>query len=194
MTNGIIQGLLVELELIYQIKQITLKEIKMKTLNTQSTKEEEIQFLKKVASAAGDGSYLHSLLSTKLVGWMEDQIHNDFGCDLMGNWELAEEQLTESKRATRILEQQLEVANNLLKSTEAEYEARVKHAESIQHQLGEQLMDMTNQWHQALDEKHELEVLAQDRADEILRLKAALYDAEHPASSPRIVPNVIVQR
>lgn len=153
----------------------------MKTLNTQSTKAEEIQFLKEIASAAGTGSYLHSLLSTKLVGWMESQIRDDFGCDLMGNWELAEEQLTESTREIRALNTQLNVAHADAKKAKEEHESQIGMIETTLHMLDTQLADMTNQWHQALDEKHELKVLAQDRADEILRLKAALYDAEHPS-------------
>ena len=153
----------------------------MKTLTTNSSKEEEIQFLKEVASACGTGSYMSSLLNSKLVDWMESQIRNDFSCDVFENWESAERQRDVNAESVRLLTQDLVNVNKLVQSTETEYEARVKHAENMQSSLGTSLTEMTNQWHQALDEKHKLKVLAADRAEEILRLKVALYDLEHPS-------------
>jgi predicted transcriptional regulator len=152
----------------------------MKTLTTNSSKEEEIQFLKEVASMCGSGSYLHSLLSSSLVSWTELQIRNDFSCDVFENWESAERQRDVNANSVKILTQKLADANALVESTKEEHQFYVGAAETTKAMLDTQLEAMTDQWHQALDEKHEFKVLAADRAEEIIRLKAALYDLEHP--------------
>jgi hypothetical protein len=55
------------------------------TVNTQSTKAEEIAHLQAIAKTAGPGSYLSSLFNPKLIEWAVIQIKDD-GCPDIWEW------------------------------------------------------------------------------------------------------------
>jgi hypothetical protein len=56
-------------------------------VTTDSSKQEEIDFLIDCKQQVGTGSYLNDLFSPKLMTWVETQIRNDFSPDIMLNFD-----------------------------------------------------------------------------------------------------------
>lgn len=72
-----------------------MAKIMIEKLTTNSSKQDEIVFLRKVREAAGTDTYLSQLLSENLVAWAEDKIESDFSLDLLDDFR------TESSRSHR---------------------------------------------------------------------------------------------
>lgn len=54
----------------------------MKYIDASSSKQEEIDFIRKVASHVKEGSYLASFFRPKLLNWIETQIRDDLYPDI----------------------------------------------------------------------------------------------------------------
>lgn len=59
----------------------------VRVVDAQSSKEDEIGAIKKMAECAGDGSYLASLFTPEFVGWVESRVRDDLPPNVWWTWQ-----------------------------------------------------------------------------------------------------------
>ena len=146
------------------------------TLNSQSSKAEEIAVLKAWQAQAGEQTYLSSLLSPQMVAHVESAIKNDMMCDVKADLEYWSGQANEQR--VRYEESQAALAkaqqaNDALKlSLEAERQA-VANAKAEAAAVQSRTRNYINS---ILERMEEAEDQNTKDAQTILELKARLFD------------------
>lgn len=152
-----------------------------------ATKQEEIDFLKLLASSLSENSYLRGLFSDRLIFWVSEQIKNDFPCDV---WDLEVARLM-SELNQKAGELTLEKTDNqrLQNDLKREKEASAIHAEAAAHRiefLDNCLKSRDDQIEYLVQHEAELTSEAADLRSQLalatqkcLELKARIYDLEH---------------
>lgn len=149
----------------------------MKTLTTNSSKEEEIQFLKEVASMCGSGSYLHELFTEKFMAMIEHDIKNDFYPDVMDKIEALQKEGTE--KSSKCLELSSEIARleKTMELKDSRIEELLSRLETFRKEFDATLTRSVDLQDKLIEKEDELA----GKTQEIITLKAALYDLEHPS-------------
>lgn len=139
-----------------------------------ATKQQERKALAQIieiVEGLGEGSYI----GTAFEGCFEiakDNIENDYACSMKGAKEYVEKQLGEAKDTIQCRENELadrEKEVRSLNKTLEQQTARVKELEERLHSTEETGMKLIN-------ERSALSIKCESQADEILRLKAKLFD------------------
>jgi chromosome segregation ATPase len=156
-------------------------------LNANSSKEEERAFLATVRAQAGDGSYVRGLFSQELIDWLEDQISNDFPCDIMESLRAARkdgyEQAKKAVDEISRLKGELKSTQNLMGILEDEKQKLIKVMANFEvtiNNLDKHNDEYLAELQKLNDEGRKLREFISKQDLEIIRLKALLWDKEHP--------------
>ena len=141
-------------------------------LNTTAFKADELAWLKKVAGLVEEGTYLSSLFTEQLVNWCENQMRNDFPCNLYALLEAARENSRQHESHGKALEADLSSTRQALLK-EGQRIEWLKERREEERERNAQLLAAHQHRGDELDKTWD-ELQAKD--DEILHLKARLYD------------------
>lgn len=95
-------------------------------INLNSSKADEVAFLRRLAKAIPDGTYLKALFTPALLGWVEQEISGDFTPDIMGRLDWVEK-TTRDEAARQHAADSAEIArlkNALDETSNTLYDAR----------------------------------------------------------------------
>lgn len=155
-------------------------------LSRNAGKAEEIEWLESVANSiegGENGAYLSSLFTKDLVNWASEQVRNDVFPNIWAWYQHACEEITTARcdlgNETARREAAEENANRLRTELESVCEKLHTHVEASrqkEYDLYGQIGDLSSKVSQLEDERDEI---VRSRDDEIIRLKAAIYDLEH---------------
>ena len=113
------------------------------------SKADEIALLDKLVANLPSNSYLRFFLSDEAVSWLKQQIRDDFGCDLMGNF----------KDAQAVIEDREHQLTNLRKDLQAcreDLHDEIEHSEERKAEM-KRLQDSLSQYqHEDADRQEEL--------------------------------------
>lgn len=158
-------------------------------VSTASSKAEEWQTLMEMAACAERGSYLESLFSGELLNWVKDQMANDFPCDIMDHLRHASDEVQEAQRLQAKAEAAVKHYEGTIKDLEgslARREELMNNQTALIRQRNDEIGDLTQQLLSKDGDYNRLAELAEDAQnalkDEIIRLKAEIYDLEHKAA------------
>lgn len=132
-----------------------------------TTKEQErkaLEQIRKIVAGLGDDSYI----GTALTGCLEDadtNIENDWALSMYDRWQSAEQKFEEAKTALS------EVADKLIDEGK-----RAERAEDMYNTEQGIADDLRAKWHEAEDLARERGETIEGLQDQIIRLKAKLYD------------------
>ena len=149
-------------------------------LNHQSSKEEEIkEFARLVKTYKDTGTYLQSLINDDLLRWFSNQVNDDQSTDLhqaMFYWnKLASESHEQAQELQNELIQTKDTAQAIISEKLEEIENLMNTVKDLKKERDE-LKEANEQDFNALyDAKRENEKMA----DEIIHLKAKLYDLQN---------------
>jgi hypothetical protein len=159
------------------------KRIEIQTENP--SKADEIKVLEKLEGIfKGTDTYLASLFNCHLSGWVEKRIKNDFPPDIFEAYRHREEELQkkaddankaasifqgEAHAAKRILEEEQKTVKSLSEDLRISEDLRERETDKVAlaHELHEDAVVGLEELNRQLEEKDQ----------EIVKLKAALYDA-----------------
>lgn len=139
-----------------------------------TTKEQErkaLEQIKKIVEGLGENSYI----GTAFEGCFEiaeDNIKNDFACSMKQAKEMAEKQFIDAKDIIKCREQELA-------DREKEVRELRKSADmlnSMRNELLERLHSAEEAGSKIVDERSALSIKCKEQEEEIIRLKAKLYD------------------
>lgn len=156
-------------------------------IENDALKAEEIEALERFANSVGSQTYLASLLSKKLLDWFNSRVHDDFSCDLFADYDYTTEQLATAlisvksyKAEVETLQAKLDYANQSAEDFKSVAAARVEELEKKIFTYATSVGEMTVRIEDLERElafanaRAKSEVAQKD--DEIIRLKAKLYD------------------
>jgi septal ring factor EnvC (AmiA/AmiB activator) len=112
--------------------------------NSQSSKADEIAFLREVSESIGEGTYLKSLFTEDLLKWVESCIADDVSCNIRESF-------------TYQVKQAYKVENNLRERIDS-LEATIDSQRESVKQCARRLDDMTRKYNETramLDKAHE---------------------------------------
>lgn len=156
-----------------------------------STKAGEIDNLNRLHAAFhGTGNYLESLFSEKLVNWCREQIQNDFPPDVWDHYEGARAEADSVHqtlaRMTKELKQAEERTQAVIEESKRFAQAGVEEAGRLREVITRQGQDLQDKQEWALKQAGELGMANAEISrlkQQIVELKARLYDLEHPIGS-----------
>lgn len=152
------------------------KTLKVLTLNTASTKVEEIEAIEELANSIPAGTYLRDLFTGGLIKWVSSQIKNDFVPDIMDNYAIAKSDC--DAKTAEILKLQAALENANAKYAK-EIEISTRSAEIVRNNI-ETIRSMTadadRTSRETYEQKNELESTVATQAQTIIELKAKLFD------------------
>lgn len=161
-----------------------MAKIQINIPQTATTKAEEIETLRHITVAlAGTGSYLESLLSPRLLDYFAENVRNDFDPDVMSTLsncnDLRDTMAAhmnlmegEQKRVSKEYQKRLDEANEAIKFAQSTIDMQGKRHNDL---LAER-SELNQIIHDLTEEKEALIVKAGRLEDEVVRLKAKLYD------------------
>ena len=139
-----------------------------------ATKEQErkaLEQIKKIVEGLGENSHI----GTAFEGCFEiaeDNIKNDFACSMKQEKEMAEKQFVEAKDIIKCREQEL--ADREKEVLELRKTADMLN--SMRNELLERLRSTEEAGSKIVDERSALSIKCKKQEEEIIRLKAKLYD------------------
>jgi len=140
-------------------------EIRIKAEDNMS-KAEEIKVVEKLHDAfKGTCNYLTDFFSEGTCNWLEEQIRNDFSCDIFPYIEANIEEIYESGKLT-------EKQEMTIKEMDKQIQALSKYKDSAKAEIDD-LEETIYQRNQELNKQSDKIAL---QAQEIIQLKAELYD------------------
>lgn len=155
-------------------------------VRSNASKSEELETLKKAAKLFEPGTYLHDLFTERFFDWIESSMKNDFPPDI---YEVIETLQKDSARETSA---RIQAENNAaqtekgLRRAIADIESQVKRSDEESERQCNRLIqtekDLTEErvTHQATrGQLAAAQRVIECREDEILRLKAKLYDTQN---------------
>jgi hypothetical protein len=152
-------------------------------LSGTSSREEESQWLDIVALQAGDQSHMSSFFSKGLLGWIHQQMKDDFSCDIIEHMTGAAKQaqreyedLHKSLFTLQGVNSKLDADIMVLKSALAKSNKMVedKHLElSEEKNVSSRLQETVEEQIEMLDD---LRDAVEVRDQEIMKLKAMIFD------------------
>ena len=139
-----------------------------------ATKEQErkaLEQIKKIVEGLGENSYI----GTAFEGCFEiaeDNIKNDFACSMKQAKEMAEKQFVEAKDIIKCREQELADREKEVR----ELRKTADMLNSMRNELLERLHSTEEAGSKIVDERSALSIKCKEQEEEIIRLKAKLYD------------------
>ena len=139
-----------------------------------ATKEQErkaLEQIKKIVEGLGENSYI----GTAFEGCFEiaeDNIKNDFACSMKQAKEMAEKQFVEAKDIIKCREQELADREKEVR----ELRKTADMLNSMRNELLERLRIAEEAGSKIVDERSALSIKCKEQEEEIIRLKAKLYD------------------
>jgi hypothetical protein len=155
-------------------------ESEMKNLEKNPTKQQEIDWLREVAASVPDGAYLAHLFSEAFVERVAAAVRSDVFPDFE-DWHRRDcEDDSKNRLEMAELEGQVERLGSQLQKECEEHNVNVRSLNDritmLRNQLDEAHLRNSEQYDRLLGLEDELVL----RDDKILRLKAMLWDLEHP--------------
>lgn len=159
------------------------KRIEIQTKNP--SKIEEVNVVRKLMSdLMGTDTYLASLFTCDLAGWVETQIMNDFPPDIWGAYQAEvqdlKRRLNDANKATTIFQsealearKEVEAAGRKVESLQED----LRIAEDLRAQESAKAGEIHEELEDAQADLRNYERQLEERDQEITKLKAALYDA-----------------
>lgn len=157
-----------------------------KQYDSQSSKQEELDGLTRLARVFKSGSYLYDFFTPDLLNWVAEQIKNDFVPDLMGYVKSAEAEArkwhaeftnAEARHAEEV--KTLELEQKALDSEYVNSERRLKYCQENADRQAKELDDFGVAYSQSLTANSELKSEVKRLEAEIVSLKAKLYDLQN---------------
>ena len=139
-----------------------------------TTKEQErkaLEQIKKIVEGLGENSYI----GTAFEGCFEiaeDNIKNDFACSMKQAKEMAEKQFIDAKDIIKCREQELADREKEVR----ELRKTADMLNSMRNELLERLRSTEEAGCKIVDERSALSIKCKEQEEEIIRLKAKLYD------------------
>lgn len=139
-----------------------------------TTKEQErkaLEQIKKIVEGLGENSYI----GTAFEGCFEiaeDNIKNDFACSMKQAKEMAEKQFIDAKDIIKCREQELADREKEVR----ELRDSLEHQTDYTKELLERLRSTEEAGSKIVDERSALSIKCKEQEEEIIRLKAKLYD------------------
>ena len=139
-----------------------------------TTKEQErkaLEQIKKIVEGLGENSYI----GTAFEGCFEiaeDNIKNDFACSMKQAKEMAEKQFIDAKDIIKCREQELADREKEVR----ELRDSLEHQTDYTKELLERLRSTEEAGSKIVDERPALSIKCKEQEEEIIRLKAKLYD------------------
>lgn len=139
-----------------------------------TTKEQErkaLEQIKKIVEGLGENSYI----GTAFEGCFEiaeDNIKNDFACSMKQAKEMAEKQFIDAKDIIKCREQELADREKEVR----ELRDSLEHQTDYTKELLERLRSTEEAGSKIVDERTALSIKCKEQEEEIIRLKAKLYD------------------
>lgn len=96
----------------------------VKVLNSESSKQEELEWLNGVVDAAGVNTYMSQLFSDELIGWTKGRVASDLFCNIVG-------ELNRKDSAIRLQQATIKDQEKLLDERGAEIERLRAYAVSL---------------------------------------------------------------
>lgn len=158
-------------------------------LDRDPSKQEEIDALHKVADVFRNGdTYLSSFFTNDLLSWCEIQIKNDIGPDLYGTYayqqsgalselETLKKDHESTVREVNYLQGQLAGKHNELEQEQKSKAGIIEHCQGVE----EKNKDLLSALSEMRAERDEFRNIKESYADELIRLKAKLFDLQEEA-------------
>lgn len=166
--------------------------LEITTPTSKTTKAQEIDILRTLVEAFSNGqSYLSSLFTTQLLNWAEEAIRNDFTVDIMDTVHHLQAQLIVASNDYDLLDKRTGDLIGRLESENHNLTTELEASKKIRNDIVQQNLMERASWEQIYkeryeayckgqDEIHALTTQVQDLTATVLRLKAKIYDLEHP--------------
>jgi hypothetical protein len=162
----------------------------IKPVPTTASKAEELDTLRKISEVFAAGTYLHDFFTLRLFSWIETQLKNDFAPDVFmlvdGARDAEMKANAEAHRAESALaaaqqdhRRQIEILETALRERSKEIERWTNDSGYKAEQIARLCDEATELYHQARDAnaaRAEAEAEHEQAAQEILRLKAQMFD------------------
>lgn len=150
------------------------------TLNRPTNKQEEYEFLEKIAAMLkGGGTYLEELFTPEMVAAMQGRIRNDFHCNLYADYR-------EGAAICDKLEEDIRDKDRVVAETKSFADSAIQNKNQIIQQMQETINKFENRYTESreslaslLSDTEKLASALSDRELECCQLKAKLYDLEH---------------
>lgn len=137
-----------------------------------SSKEEEVNFLRKLEGSLNSNTYLASLINPSLIDWFHWAVRDDVSCDIVKALEFAQKQRNAEVEISSKLRAEVEHANKAVGLS-----ADVINAKNLTiAQLEDRIAGLYEDLQDARDELKAGEILIEHRDTTIVELKARLYD------------------
>lgn len=148
----------------------------IRKLSEHPSKEEEIKFFEEVAESMPFDSYLRNFFNSKMVGWVRDQIKNDFTADLYEWYESAmsreSDEVNNSMEMLKKFDRKVAEYDKLLADARAMIQERDELVERLV-KLNNELSVQSEQYvNKLIEQSNQLD----ENEQRIVTLKARLYD------------------
>lgn len=152
----------------------------LRAVTTKSSKADEIALLREMVKLAGQGSYLASFFSEDAVRWLEQQITDDFACDLYDAYKSTDSEASKLRGKLAQVEADAddfeEQAAQTIKAREAETARLRAEFDSYRKACEEGMAHDAQIIYRLQDEESALRAQVQALQAEQQRLKALLWD------------------
>lgn len=151
---------------------------------TPQTKAEQIEFLEEVRIATHTAmvetnSYLADLFSVEMTDWVTAQILSDFDTDLFKNWSDASDSISRLDKQLSSLEDQKQSLLDEAKRTKDLNEHLAQERTGQIDRMAGDVNDLLGQINDGNQDRQALENKINRLDEQVLLLKAEVYDLEH---------------
>ena len=153
----------------------------LQPIDSSASKQEEIDLLNKVAKLFGKGTYMADFFSEKLLGWVEEQLKNDFPPEL---YEAAAHEKDEhSKTLASSLKKDKRIAElEAMVESQKDSIATIRDSNYLNVSgLEADIDSYRTKWEQESYRADGLVASNTQLQEEVKRLKAMIFDLEHPS-------------
>jgi hypothetical protein len=148
-----------------------------------ASKAEELALLQKCASLFSEGTYVHELLSKETIEWIEDQMRNDFPCNLYEHWQ--SELQAHSTTLASLLKKEQFFKDEYEKMKQA-YDNKVTYCQRLETDLTQRninheidIQTCRNAFEEISFKNEGLVASNTQLREEVARLKIMIFDMEH---------------
>lgn len=135
------------------------------------TKEEELQIIREFLEGLQSNSYLKSILEG-IEGYVESQIRSDIGLPIVLELNSAMTKGMDAEKEVRKLTEELAITKETLEIRDR----KVTELEARCDELRNNWYKADDEWRKQAEKARVLEAQAQQQAEEMIRLKARLFD------------------
>jgi len=137
-----------------------------------SSKEEEVDFLKKLEGSLHSNTYLASLINPGLIDWFHWAVKDDVSCDIVNALEFAQKQRNAEVEISSKLRTDVEHLNKAVGLSADVINAKNLTIAQLEDTIAGEREDLS----EAREEIIRMEMIVEDRDRDIMELKAKLYD------------------